>query len=274
MHYIKQHSSKDTNPMSNLVQAVNEAAASLKHNGRLRHFYASLKWIQCAEETRDASEMEAYQTSLSLRDSHLSSRPSIASRQEAIKKYPSSLGRRCRSMCYVCSAVELPEQGRALLWTQLARFRTPLDDLRDSGQKRRELAERVAWPNAFLDHAPSNLSAVGTSKTTVEAEVRLYTDRAVEREAVIGKVRQLDGISRFLLSLIFGDLREAASEGPVIVINKSCTSLDAIIISSRAQPMHIDPIEIGRIGKTSAGSDNMPGLGKRACETSSAMFET
>ncbi|KAI6126702.1 hypothetical protein F5141DRAFT_352145 [Pisolithus sp. B1] len=153
--------------MSSLVQAVNKVAASLEHNGHLRRFYASLKWIQCAEETRDASEIEAYQTSSSL-DSHLSSRLSVVSRQEVVRKYPSSLAVDAAACATsrgdICSAVELLEQGRALLWTRSARFHTPLDDLRDSSQKGRELAERVAWLNAFLDHASSNLSTVGTSK--------------------------------------------------------------------------------------------------------------
>ncbi|KAI6126703.1 hypothetical protein F5141DRAFT_1209982 [Pisolithus sp. B1] len=43
----------------------------------------------------------------------------------------------------------------------------------------------------------------------------------------------------FLLPPIFSDLQEAASVGPMIAINKSSTFLDAIIISSGAQPMHM-----------------------------------
>lgn len=38
---------------------------------------------------------------------------------------------------------------------------------------------------------------------------------------------------------MISELQEAASEGPVIVTNKSCTSLNAVVISSWAQRMHM-----------------------------------
>lgn len=76
MHYIANSSSKDADGMSNVVQTVNNlrVAASLEH----------IEW---------SSKMFFFliQTSLSLLDSHLSSRLSVVSRQEAVKKYQSSL---------------------------------------------------------------------------------------------------------------------------------------------------------------------------------------
>jgi hypothetical protein len=44
-----------------------------------------------------------------------------------------------------CRAVELLEQGRTVIWTQMARVRMPLDDLRERGDH---------WRRAFSDKIP------------------------------------------------------------------------------------------------------------------------
>ncbi|KAG1874125.1 hypothetical protein C8R48DRAFT_831282 [Suillus tomentosus] len=115
----------------------------------------------------------------------------------------------------VTTAVELVEQGRAVFWTQLARFSIPLDELFISGDAGTVLAEefkRLSFRlrNAF-DHCLAHSPA--------------------------------PNFSRFLLPPLFSDLQKAAEDGPVIIVNASQHSCDALIIHGAGDPVHV-PLDI------------------------------
>jgi hypothetical protein len=63
----------------------------------------------------------------------MSATASVSSRHSAMKDFPSTLAVDAASCALrsgdVCRAVELLEQGRTIIWTQMTRFRTPLDNL-------------------------------------------------------------------------------------------------------------------------------------------------
>jgi CHAT domain-containing protein len=65
----------------------------------------------------------------------------------------------------------------------------------------------------------------------------------MQLDDVISRIRILPGLSRFLLPQLFSDLRKAAEDGPVIIINASQYSCDALIITSTQDPVHI-PLDI------------------------------
>jgi hypothetical protein len=56
---------------------------------------------------------------------------------------------------------------------------------------------------------------------------------------VVTSIRELPGLSRFLLPSLFSDLHRAASGGPVIIVNANQYSCDALIISPDRDPVHI-----------------------------------
>ena len=60
-----------------------------------------------------------------------------------------------------------------------------------------------------------------------------------EMQRVVTDIRKLPGLSRFLLPLLFSDLRRAASGGPVIIVNASKYSCDALIVFFDRDPVHI-----------------------------------
>ena len=60
-------------------------------------------------------------------------------------------------------------------------------------------------------------------------------------------IRKLPGLSRFLLPLIFSDLQRAASGGPVIIVNASKYSCDALVVFLDRGPVHI-PLQITQEG--------------------------
>jgi CHAT domain-containing protein len=65
----------------------------------------------------------------------------------------------------------------------------------------------------------------------------------MEWDDVVSRIRMLPDFSRFLLPPLFSDLRKAAEEGPVIIVNASQYSCDALIVLSDRDPVHV-PIDI------------------------------
>ena len=60
-----------------------------------------------------------------------------------------------------------------------------------------------------------------------------------EWESVVDKIRHLDGFSRFLLPPCFDDLQRAAEHGPVIIVNASTYTCDALIVLRTGPPVHV-----------------------------------
>ncbi|KAG1751330.1 TPR-like protein [Suillus paluster] len=131
------------------------------------------------------------------------------------------------------TAVELVEQGRAVFWTQLARFRTPLDDLSASGDTGEGLAEEFKQVGFRLRKV---LDALDASPEDQSPQIRQLT---MQWNDVISRIRMLPDFSRCLLPPLFSDLQKAAEDGPVIIVNASQYSCDALIILSDQDPIHI-----------------------------------
>ena len=67
----------------------------------------------------------------------------------------------------------------------------------------------------------------------------------MQHDDVISRIRMIPDFSRFLLHPLFSDLQKAAEAGPVIIVNASQYSCDALIILSAQDPVHI-PLDIER----------------------------
>ncbi|EJC97821.1 uncharacterized protein FOMMEDRAFT_162156 [Fomitiporia mediterranea MF3/22] len=137
-------------------------------------------------------------------------------------------------------AVELLEQGRALLWAQMRGFRTPLDRLVEMNK---ELADRFQNVSRQLeDLATSSEKQVFKSSPALVHDIRDKTellDEMLRRRRTLieeldkltDKIRCVPGFENFLKTARFETLRLAASEGPVIMINHSEYRCDALIIT-------------------------------------------
>ncbi|KIJ60744.1 hypothetical protein HYDPIDRAFT_98065 [Hydnomerulius pinastri MD-312] len=218
-------------------------AAQFAPAGLLRRLETSLQWVKDAEEHQHNSALDAYALSLQLLDSHISATISISSRHQARKHFPQDLSVNAASCALrqgdVCRAVELLEQGRALHWAQIARFRTSLDDLRSRDPRAEVLVKRFRDLSAMLNRPAQTSFDEGRSITTVEAEAQHYRDLVEEWNKVVEDIRTFEGFSRFLLPPLFADLREAAREGPIIILIASEFSCDAIIVWHRQSPVHL-----------------------------------
>ncbi|KAF8266892.1 hypothetical protein EI94DRAFT_1786685 [Lactarius quietus] len=136
-------------------------------------------------------------------------------------------------------AIETLERGRALLWSEMRRFRAPIDQLRkadpDSGHKfavvNRELEEltKCIPPSLKLsmdDSAADGLNAVDPFRRLLLKQRKLLK----ERGGLTSQIQTLPGFGSFLTSPSFDTLRSAALSGPVIIINHSEWRSDIIIL--------------------------------------------
>jgi CHAT domain-containing protein/tetratricopeptide (TPR) repeat protein len=199
---------------------------------------AARAWIRVAEEFHHPTILLAYETSLQLLIQHLATLPSLPQHLVILKNLTSSLAVDAFSAflrkCIPGRAVELLEQGRGVFWTQLTRLRSPLDDLIESGPAGETLADEFMRLSLLIRNA---LNSPGAD----QHERLCHLNYDMQR--VVTTVRKLPGLSRFLLPFLFSDLQRAASGGPVIIVNASKYSCDALIVFLDRDPVHI-PLQI------------------------------
>jgi len=204
--------------------------------------HAIKSWTISAEQFNHSSTLTAYKTALRLLDDwqHVAGLSSSSHYFDVVSKATSSLAMDAFSCSLRCNAfktaVELAEQGRAVFWSQLACFHTPLDEISASGDIGKTLAAE------FKDVSFRLRSMLEVFSEGNISRIRQLT---MQQDDVIARIRMLPAFSRFLLHPLFSDLQKAAEAGPVIIVNASQYSCDALIILSAQDPVHI-PLDIER----------------------------
>ena len=195
-------------------------------------------WIRVAEHFQNPTILLAYETSLRLLIQHLSTLPSLPQHLDILKHLTSSLAVDAFSACLrkraPTHAVELLEQGRGVFWSQLTRLHSPLDDVVASSPAGKTLADEFTKMALLIRNA---LNLPGADRHERLCHLNY------EMQRVVTSIRELPSLSRFLLPSLFPDLQRVASGGPVIVVNASKYSCDALIIILDRDPVHI-PLQI------------------------------
>ncbi|OAX37805.1 hypothetical protein K503DRAFT_866605 [Rhizopogon vinicolor AM-OR11-026] len=252
-HKSEIHSTgKDANNL-NAAMAHLKAASQSHPSGLLSRLRMSLHWASIAEGYTHSTLLEAYATSMQLLDSYVSTTASVSSRHHTMKDFPRTLAVDAASCALQvddeCCAVELLEQGRTTIWTQMARFRMPLDNLRDRGDHAEALVTKFRELSYLLDKPPAERPQ-GAPRVKVEAEATRYTHLVKEWSKAVEEIRKLEGFSRFLLSPLFSDLRDAARDGPVIILVASRSSCNAIIVPHQQSPVRIQlATDLAKLGQ-------------------------
>ena len=215
------------------AQGYHELSLAFTGGTSIPAFQASVRWVCDAEMYRHSSGVDAYRTSIRLLDPLALEMRSPELRQCLVVHNAATLavdGASCAlRFQQPAEAIELLEQGRELVWGQLVRVMTMLDDLRATGEQGVALANEFERLNKELESVP-RISSV-TSKSC--------RSLLKDRETVIEQIRRKRGCADFLLQPLFCQLQRAASDGPVIVVNASQYSCDAIIIWGTGQPLHV-----------------------------------
>jgi tetratricopeptide (TPR) repeat protein len=136
-------------------------------------------------------------------------------------------------------AVELFEQGRAVLFSQLLDVRSDLTDLQRADPV---LADQFAHSRDILDHPVP----VAGAPTGSAADPRREAAAAFER--ILCEIRSLPGFERFLAPRLVEELLPAAIDGPVVLINISRWRCDAMILTSDVAVVPLPGVDSNVVG--------------------------
>lgn len=231
-----------------LENVTNDSSVSLRER-----LSAGLQWVGLARTHRHESTLRAYRTALDLVGRRMITTPIINFQRgiltlEVIKSLPLQAASYAIENGQFESAVEMLEQGRALLWSRMRGYRHPLEELRSHDDK---LATEFARLSADMERLAliTNIATLlpdpvhGAARSSVQApfDGLLRRQRTVheEWEQTVAKIRQMDGFSSFLRARPFHELQVAAMEGPVIFVTVDASRSDAIIIRANHPPTSI-----------------------------------
>ena len=198
---------------------------------------AAKAWVKAAEYFHHPTTLLAYETALRLLVQYFAALPSLPQHLAILKPFASSLATDAFSAC-LCNhsptnAVEFLEQGR-VFWSQLTLLRSPLHDVYAFRLAGKTLAEE-------FKQLTSQIRNILSSPDPAPHDRARHLN--VQLNKVVNDIRQLPGLSRFLLPPLFVNLQLAASGGPVIIVNASKYSCDALVVSLDQDPVHI-PLHI------------------------------
>jgi tetratricopeptide (TPR) repeat protein len=126
-------------------------------------------------------------------------------------------------------AIELLEQGRGVLWSQLLEIRTDLDALRGTDPR---LAAELAAARDDLDRPTTAVGAsLGMAEVGSAVDVEARMAWARRWDGLIERVRALPGFGDFARPPEEADLRRAAAGGTVVVVNVSRLRCDALLVT-------------------------------------------
>ena len=215
-------------------------------------FELACRWAHAARISRHHSLRAAYENAMSLMQYSLVFAPTLPIQHSRpvgnrllYELTPLNFASHHIRTGHLELAVEILEQGRALLWSEMRGFHTSIDRLRAADPV---LAERFTTINQILTTSASSNESMGMFDGEIEADewmaklsdlTAMQQELLKERDALISVARGLPGLNDFLLPLPFDTLRSAASHGPVIVINHCKWRSDIFIVLRDSPPSHI-----------------------------------
>jgi hypothetical protein len=232
-----------------LSQYISSAHASLPNR-----FRYACQWAFFARDSRHSSVSTAYETALSLMQDTMLFSPTLQLQHSTLATDSDKIGTRSLPLDYASyrvdqhqleEAIEVLERGRALLWSEMRRLRTSINQLLSAdpvlGHKfaavNRDLEQltKSVPPSHKLnmnDGAADGLRAVDPFGSLLLEQRGLLKERA----KLISQIQALPGFDGFLTSPPFDTLRSAASSGPVIIINHSRWRSDILIVLHNTPP--------------------------------------
>jgi tetratricopeptide (TPR) repeat protein len=251
--YLLQYRTNHTREHLTMAFKILERAANHCFAGSKAQLNAALQWVSEARQYQHGSHLRAYSQSLIALDRCLATQLSIESQQEFIATTPKSLALDAAA-CAITDgklerAVELLEQGRAIVWARLRGYRHSLEKLFEIDS---ELAEEFQMLSARLEqHATSSGVEMKISEAdskpagppvSIEEKMKQHRILSDKWDVVVSRIREKDGFTDFLRPVPFTTLQQAAKEGPVIVVNVGTDRSDAIILCHDICPPVLVPL--------------------------------
>jgi tetratricopeptide (TPR) repeat protein len=223
-----------------------------EYGREFNRFELACQWAIIARRIRHPTTLAAYKTAMSLMERSLSFAPTVSTQHTRLV----AMGEDCQTMpLHYASyqiglgqfeeAVETLEQGRALLWSEMRRLRTPVFQAIEEDSLTKKFAEiNHELETLTIAVTPSGRpeDGVGQSKDGSDPFGRLVIKQKTlmeERNALISQIRSRQGLEAFLRAPSYTTLRSAASRGPIVIVNHSFYRSDIIIIFHNSLPCAI-----------------------------------
>ncbi|PSR71021.1 hypothetical protein PHLCEN_2v13125 [Hermanssonia centrifuga] len=229
-----------------------EHAANMRYATPRSRFRITARWASRAMQAGHSSSLRANTKALELLDQCLTSTPTIDLQHQFLTRNPGDFA----SNAAVCAiekeeleiAVQVLEQGRALLWSRMRGYRHSIEQLQESNPG---LAEEFKGVCQQLEHitvssepnlsgmAPISVSTPPYAAHGLDFDAKVTKNRQLsdDYERIISEIRHIDGFSSFLQATPFSTLQTAAREGPVILVNVNEHRSDAIILQATEAPL-------------------------------------
>ena len=226
-----------------------------QYTGEPDRFRLSCRWATLARSVGHPTTLTAYTAAISLMQKSLYFTPTVSIQHARLVE----MGENCQTMpldyaSYQIQlgrfeeAVETLEQGRALIWSEMRGFRTPMAQLIDEDSP---LAKRFSEINQELQAL--TISVTPSGRPVMEDSVsqggdgmdpfgRLVVKRQKlvdERSALISQIQDRPELQGILSAPSFTTLRSAASRGPVVIINHCEWRSDILIIFHNSLPCSV-----------------------------------
>ncbi|KAJ6566335.1 CHAT domain-containing protein [Mycena capillaripes] len=236
---LKYSISLDCNTMEDGIVALRESAGYLLSPVSDR-FKAATTWAQHADKYNHGSALEAYETSVELLPQQAMLGLDIQSRQQALKlRSTIGLATDAAACAFrlneIGKAIELLEAGRSVFWSQALQLHPSLDQLE---KVHPELAERIRNISKKLEVGSHRtvasirmLPAVHKDHMMLDKDDAYYRKLNAEWLETLDEVRRQPGFQRFLQPKLIDELRAAASNGPIVILNASKSSCTALILT-------------------------------------------
>ncbi|KAG8707718.1 hypothetical protein FRC11_007212 [Ceratobasidium sp. 423] len=196
-------------------------------------FKIALDWASLASEYEALEPIEAYQTAMNLLPQYIWLGTTTNQRYEdlstAVNLAVNAAYAATLSLDYAL-ALEWLEHARCVVWNQILRLRSPLDEL---GSSHPDLAARLRNVAKWLNDASteSRESRARSSGLMTPEEVgREHRRLAMEYDDLLAQARRLPGFEDFLRPKKANSLVCAAQNGPIVVISCHTGGCDAFII--------------------------------------------
>ena len=210
-------------------------AVSSESSPPVDRFNAGIAWAKYAHSTH-SSALDAYQQTINLLPHLATLGMHLQARQEALS---SSNGLACNAASCAIEAgklekaVEFLEEGRGVFWAQSLQLRTPLDQLWGVAP---ELAKRLQGISNVLEKGSlrdvsRSMQDAPQKVMSIEKEASHFRRLGEDWRHTLDEVRKLEGFHDFLRPKSFDALQQAASQGPVVLLNASEYRCDGLIIT-------------------------------------------
>jgi CHAT domain-containing protein len=163
------------------------------------------------------------------------------------------------------TAVELLEHGRSVLWNQLMSARTDVSaaTLRAAAESRPDLTDELTRVRAELAQAaPEPAAGAGLPPELAAGQERMAL--AHREEQVLAEIAVITGVNGAVRKRPFAELRHAAADGPVVLVNVS-RRCDAIVLHPDGAPQVVrldtDHAEVQRRAEQVVTAWRRPGVG-------------